>query len=142
MTYRATDPPEGEPATDASELRGAVAATFVFGEVRRDEEFDELNRRILEVARSTSGYLGRKDWTDRRENRAVTYYWESMEALRRFARHPDHREAKRRHREWYDGYRVEVARVLDVYGSGDLPDRFGVPEGDGGAPGAGRGPDA
>ncbi|MFB6368690.1 MAG: hypothetical protein ABEJ00_03670 [Gemmatimonadota bacterium] len=28
---------------------GAVAATFVFDQVRRDEDFEELNDRVLEV---------------------------------------------------------------------------------------------
>lgn len=106
---------------------GAVAATFVFDQYRRDEGFEELNDRILEVARESAGYLGRKDWEDAGKYRAVTYYWESMEALRSFAAHPDHLEAKRRHREWYAGYRVEISRVLHVYGGGELDDVFGVP---------------
>lgn len=108
---------------------GSVAATFVFDQVRRDEDFEELNGRIRDVARSTPGYLGRKDWRDSEGYRAVTYYWESLEALRAFAADPIHREAKRRHREWYAGYRVEVARVLRVYGGGELHDAFGVPPG-------------
>lgn len=106
---------------------GSVAATFVFDQVRRDEDFEELNGRIRDVARSTQGYLGRKDWRDSEGYRAVTYYWESLEALQTFAADPIHREAKRRHREWYAGYRVEVARVLRVYGGGELDDAFGVP---------------
>lgn len=106
---------------------GSVAATFVFDQVHRDEDFEELNDRIREIARSTPGYLGRKDWRDSEGYRAVTYYWESMDALRRFAADPIHREAKRRHREWYAGYRVEIARVLRVYGGGELDDAFGVP---------------
>lgn len=106
---------------------GAVAATFIFDQVRSDEDFEELNDRVLEVADESPGYLGRKDWTDAEGHRAVTYYWESMEALRSFAADPDHREAKRRHREWYAGYRVEISRVLRVYGGGELDDVFGVP---------------
>jgi heme-degrading monooxygenase HmoA len=93
----------------------------------RDDAFAELNERIRRIARSRPGYLGRKDWTDAEGHRAVTYYWESMEALRSFAADPDHREAKRRHREWYAGYRVEISRVLRVYGGGELDDVFGVP---------------
>lgn len=104
-----------------------MAATFVFDQVRRDDDFEELNDRVLEVADGSPGYLGRKDWTDAEGHRAVTYYWESMEALRSFAADPDHREAKRRHREWYAGYRVEISRVLRVYGGGELDDVFGVP---------------
>lgn len=106
---------------------GSIAATFIFDQVRRDEEFEELNDRIRRIARSTGGYLGRKDWRDSEGYRAVTYYWESLDALRTFAADPDHREAKRRHREWYAGYRVEISRVLRVYGGGQLDDTFGVP---------------
>lgn len=106
---------------------GAIAATFVFDQVSRDEAFDELNERIREVARSSPGYMGRKDWTDAEGHEAVTYYWESLDALREFAANPDHQVAKRRHREWYAGYRVEISRVLTVYGSGELDDAFGAP---------------
>lgn len=112
---------------DSTPLEGAIAATFVFDQVNRNEAFDELNERIRAVARSSPGYLGRKDWTDSEGYRAVTYYWDSLDALRKFAAHPDHRVAKRRHREWYAGYRVEISRVLTVYGSGELDDAFGVP---------------
>lgn len=108
---------------------GAIAATFVFDQVRRDEAFEELNDEIKKIARSTTGYLGRKDWRDSDGHRAVTYYWESLDALREFAADPVHREAKRRHREWYAGYRVEISRVLRVYGGGHLDDAFGVPGG-------------
>lgn len=110
---------------------GAVAATFVFDQVRRDEDFEELNDRIREIARATPGYLGRKDWRDSEGHRAVTYYWETLDALREFAADPVHREAKRRHREWYAGYRVEISRVLRVYGGGRLEEDFGAPGGDG-----------
>lgn len=99
---------------------GAVAATFLFRQVRRDDAFEELNDRIREIARSAEGYLGRRDWVDSGGLRAVTYYWTSLDALREFAADPEHRAAKRRYREWYSGYRVEVSRVLRVYGDGEL----------------------
>jgi len=119
-------------SADSMPPEGAIAATFVFDQVSRDEDFHELNERIREVARSSPGYLGRKDWTDAEGHEAVTYYWESLEALREFAADPDHQTAKRRHREWYAGYRVEIARVLTVYGGGELDDAFGVPREPGG----------
>lgn len=122
-------PRDGDaPRVDADRLAGAVAATFVFDQVRHDDAFEELNDRVRDLARATPGYLGRKDWRDAEGHRAVTYYFESMEALRSFASEPGHREAKRRHREWYAGYRVEISRVLRVYGGGELDDAFGVPD--------------
>ncbi len=53
---------------------------------------------------------------------AVVYYWDSMEALETFARHPAHLEAKARYREWYAGYRIEIASLERVYGDGAYPE--------------------
>ncbi|MFW6084897.1 MAG: hypothetical protein ACODAA_06760 [Gemmatimonadota bacterium] len=49
---------------------------------------------------------------------AVDYRWDSLDDLHTFARHPVHLEAKARWEEWYEGYRVQISRVLRSYGGG------------------------
>lgn len=94
------------------------AAKFVFCQYREDEEFERLNDAILEAAESNPGYRGREKWRNGDGDRAVVYYWDSLEHLRSFARDPVHREAKSRYDRWYEGYRVEISRIVRTYGDG------------------------
>lgn len=96
-------------------------ATFTFRSTGYDDEFHRLNDRVREVAEATGGYAGREEWVDPDgETTSVVYFWESLDALERFARHPDHRAAKARYAEWYAGYEVRVSEVLETYGDGGL----------------------
>jgi heme-degrading monooxygenase HmoA len=93
--------------------------TFRFRPDTYDEAFHRLNDRVREAAESTPGYRGRDYWEDPSSDAClVVYYWDSLAALGAFAAHPDHREAKRRWEEWYDGYEVTVSEVVDRYGAG------------------------
>jgi heme-degrading monooxygenase HmoA len=93
-----------------------IAAKFVFRQHTENDDFHRLNDRIREVARSHPGYLGREWWRNDEGDLAVIYYWETLEDLTEFARDPVHRKAKARVGEWYEGYRVEISRVLRTYG--------------------------
>lgn len=95
-----------------------IAAKFVFRQHTEDADFHRLNDEIREIAESSPGYLGREWWRNPEGDQAVIYYWESLEALEAFARDPVHRRAKARVGEWYEGYRVEISRVLRTYGDG------------------------
>lgn len=104
------------------------AAKFVFRQYHEDEEFERLNDAILEAAESNPGYRGREKWHNGDGDIAVVYYWDTQEHLRSFARAPVHREAKARCERWYEGYRVEISRVIRTYG-----DAFYVTSGENGA---------
>ncbi len=95
-----------------------VTATFIFRQTKRDADFETLDASAAAAAEAIAGYRDRKKWRDDEGNLAVVYYWDSMTALEEFARHPAHLAAKKRYREWYAGYRIEVASVLRVYGDG------------------------
>jgi heme oxygenase (staphylobilin-producing) len=96
-------------------------ATFTFRPTGYDEAFHRLNDRVREVAEASEGYAGREVWTDPAgETTSLVYFWESLDALEAFARHPDHLAAKARYAEWYAGYEVRVSEVLDTYGDGGL----------------------
>jgi len=94
---------------------------FTFSPGEYDEDFHRLNDRIDEYAKDSSDFLG-KEWWESPDGdvQSVIYYWSSLDALDAFSKNPDHQEAKRRYQEWYDGYEVEVAKVLQRRGDGRL----------------------
>ncbi len=98
-------------------------ATFIFRIKKEDETFKRFNELVNRAAESNPGFVRRESWSNEAEGkRAVVYYWESIEALAEFSRHPDHLEAKRRYREWYSGYEVIVAEVVRRSSDGGLDD--------------------
>lgn len=91
------------------------SATFIFRARGYDEEFHELNDRINEIAHDSPGFLGKEWWDNEEEGlQAVTYYWESLEELKTFSRHPDHQEAKSKYKKWYSGYEIIISEVLGI----------------------------
>jgi len=93
-----------------------VTATFIFRQHTHNEAFAELDAAIDDVAESSDGFLGRKRWHDDEGHRSVVYYWRSMQDLESFRKDATHRMAKSRYKEWYEGYRVEIAEVTLVRG--------------------------
>ena len=97
------------------------SAAFIFEPGQSDDTFHRLNGEIAEAARPTPGVLGSEAGTDDAGTRVnAVYCWETLEALRTFAAHPRHVEAKRRYAEWYDGFHVVIAQGLDSYGDGHI----------------------
>ncbi|MBT8401267.1 MAG: DUF4188 domain-containing protein [Rhodothermia bacterium] len=96
-------------------------ATFKFRIHTRDDQFDLFNEAIDAAARRNPGFVRKESWVGSDgDDRAVVYYWDSLDALERFSSDPVHMEAKRRYREWYDGYAVEVAEIIRESGDGRL----------------------
>lgn len=97
------------------------SAAFTFEPGTYDARFHALNARIDAAARATPGYLGTESWRSADGARArATYYWQSLEALHTFSRHPDHVAAKRDSRRWYRGYHIVIAQIVRAYGDGNL----------------------
>lgn len=98
------------------------SASFIWQPGVYDEEFHRLNGLIESVARSLPGFLGTEVWqsADGARRNAV-YYWDDLETLGQFSRHPDHQEAKRQYARWYNGYHIVVSEVLRSYGDGAFP---------------------
>jgi len=93
------------------------SAAFIFEPGDYADEFDHLNTLIDEAARSTNGYIGVDTWyseCDKRVN--VTYYWESMDAIRAFSEHPKYQQA-RAHETLSNGYRIIVSQEVKSYGN-------------------------
>ena len=104
---------------DKSEV--VFSATFTFASGEYDEDFHRLNDLIEQAAENSPGFVEKESWiSPDGTKRSIVYYWNSREALRTFSKHPDHIEAKRRYKEWYDGYKVVIARVLSYREDGGL----------------------
>ena len=117
-------PPDPDGSTSKAEAR--FSATFTFAPGDYDEEFHRLNALIDRAAEENPGFVAKESWVSPDEaRRSVVYYWDSREALKTFSKHPDHIEAKRRYREWYEGYEVFIAKVLDHRSDGGLSENRG-----------------
>lgn len=93
------------------------SAAFIFEPGTYDDEFHRLNALIDEAARATDGFIGTESWqSGDGKIRNATYYWESLESLQQFSRHPRHLEAKRQYTNWYNGYHIVVSEIVRSYG--------------------------
>lgn len=99
------------------------SATFMVKITDYNEAYENLNARVIKIAESNPGYLGRESWTERDRN-VVILYWRTLEDLQKFAVHPEHLLAKSRYLEWYSGYKIVIAEILREYGDGNYPQPF------------------
>lgn len=97
------------------------SATFIFQFKNYDSEFENLNEAIDKIAHSNSGFLGKERWFNDGENKqSVIYYWNSMEQLKKFSKHPDHQKAKNNYNKWYSGYEIIISEVIKFKTDGGL----------------------
>ena len=93
------------------------SAAFLFRPGTYDAEFHRLNGLIDEAAKSNPGFIGVESWQSADgKTLNATYYWASLEDLKKFSQHPKHLEAKKQYSRWYDGYHIIVSEVLRSYG--------------------------
>ncbi|MEM7502293.1 MAG: DUF4188 domain-containing protein [Pseudomonadota bacterium] len=97
------------------------SVSFIFKPGDYDDEFHRLNGLIDEAANAVAGYIDSESWySDDRATVNAVYYWNDLESLKQFSRHPKHLEAKRQYARWYHAYHIVVAEVLRSYGDGNL----------------------
>ena len=97
------------------------SATFIWEPGEYDDEFHRLNDIIDDVANSLPGFIGVDGWQKSDGKRmCAVYYWDSLETLKTFSRHPAHLEAKKQYSRWYNGYHIVVSEVLRSYGDGAI----------------------
>ncbi|WP_272700381.1 antibiotic biosynthesis monooxygenase family protein [Desulfovibrio sp. Fe33] len=86
------------------------AVIFTSTRTDADNGYAETSARMLALARSMPGFLG---VDSAREEIGVTVsYWESLEAIRAWKEHPEHRAARERgRREWYASFTARICRV-------------------------------
>lgn len=99
-----------------------ISATFIVDTATLDEEFHQLDARIIQAAKETVGYIGEEAWADPKTGRTCTvYYWEGMEGLQQLMRNVDHCQAQAKSHRWLQGYRVVISEVLATYGTDNYP---------------------
>jgi heme-degrading monooxygenase HmoA len=97
------------------------SAAFIFEPGQYDAEFTRLDGLIEAAARAMPGFLGVELWvSEDGKRRNATYYWDSLEELKAFSRHPDHLEAQRQYTRWYKGFHIVISEVVRSYGDGAL----------------------
>lgn len=100
------------------------SASFIWEPGEYDDDFHRLNETIDNVAASLPGFLGVDSWQSADGSRRnAVYYWDSLDTLQTFSKHPAHLEAKKRYLSWYKGFHIIVSEVLRSYGD----DRFEHP---------------
>lgn len=99
-----------------------ISASFIVDTLQLDEEFHQLDQRIIEIAKNTTGYIGEEAWKDPNTERVCTvYYWEGMEGLQELMANSDHGKAKAGSPRWLQGYHVVVCEILASYGTDNYP---------------------
>lgn len=90
------------------------AVIFTSIRTEGDHGYAEMAARMNALAETQPGFLG---FESAREGLGITVsYWSSLEAIRAWKAHAEHREAQLRGRGWYRTYRVRVCRVEREYG--------------------------
>ena len=97
------------------------SAAFIFKPGTYDDEFHRLNALIDKAARANPGFITAETWKSADgATLNATYYWQTLEDLRVFSQHPDHLEAKKQYRRWYDGYHIVISEILKSYGDDSI----------------------
>lgn len=90
------------------------AVIFTSLRTEGDQGYAETARRMMELARLQPGFLGVES---ARDGLGITVsYWTSLDAIRAWKEHAEHRLAQQRGRDWYAAFRVRVCRVEREYG--------------------------
>lgn len=82
-----------------------------------DNGYGEMADLMVELAAAQPGFLGIE--SARNELGITVSYWESLEAIRKWKAHAEHRIAQATGREkWYSAYKVRICLVERDYGFG------------------------
>ena len=77
------------------------------------EEYMNWAARISELAKTMPGYISHKGFTAPDGERVTIVEFETEDAMRAWATHPEHVEAKKKGRNsFYSEYRIQICSVL------------------------------
>ena len=79
-----------------------------------EEQYQRMAKKMDELARIQPGFLG---FESAREKIGLSIsYWESLEAIQDWKNNVQHQEAQKNGKsDWYDSYKVRIARVEYEY---------------------------
>ncbi|MEN9684821.1 MAG: hypothetical protein RLZZ28_607 [Bacteroidota bacterium] len=93
------------------------AVIFTSLRVSIEEGYDEMAKKMVELAAVQPGYLGHES---ARDGIGITVsYWESLDAIKAWKQHTEHLEAQIKGRtHWYQRYKTRICKVERDYGFG------------------------
>jgi heme-degrading monooxygenase HmoA len=85
-----------------------------------DRGYAEMSERMLSLAAEQPGFLGMES---ARDGLGITVsYWSSLDAIRAWHEHAEHRLAQRKgYREWYQSFKIRICKVEREYGFESTP---------------------
>lgn len=117
--------------TDRSDYVSGIAKTplppyyaVIFTSVRTegDNGYEKMANEMVELGFSQPGFLGAESVRDADGAGITVSYWDSLEAIENWKRHPRHMEAQRLGQElWYKNFATRVCKV-ERLGLFKLPD--------------------
>lgn len=89
------------------------AVIFTSVRTEGDNGYAETAKRLLDIARQQPGFLGYE--AARQDIGISVSYWESLEAIRAWKEHPEHRQIQPMESVWYGESRIRVCKVERDY---------------------------
>ena len=87
------------------------AVVFVSQKSPHTEGYASMLEEMLELGRQRPGFI-RVDSVDNGGQGITVSWWQTLEDIDNWRRHPRHLEAKKRGRDqWYESYRISICKV-------------------------------
>lgn len=91
------------------------AVIFTSLRTEGDHGYSEMGERMIELASTQPGFLGIE--SVREELGISVSYWQSLEAIREWHKHAEHRLAQQQgYERWYQSFKTRVCKVERDYG--------------------------
>ena len=92
----------------------------IFTSLRREvagDGYAPMAERMVELASAQPGFLGVESARGSDGVGITVSYWESLDAIKQWHRHAEHRLAQEQGRaRWYDRFQLRICRVEEDYG--------------------------
>ncbi|MDR3514607.1 MAG: antibiotic biosynthesis monooxygenase [Azospirillaceae bacterium] len=93
---------------------GYYAVIFSSQRTAEDNGYEDMAARMVEIAAAQPGFLGIESARDPGGAGITVSYWRSLDDITRWRDHSNHRDARRRGKQyWYDSFSVRIAQVID-----------------------------
>jgi heme-degrading monooxygenase HmoA len=82
-----------------------------------DEGYGIMADRMVDLAKEQDGYIGYESYRNADGYGTTISYWQSLEAISKWKRNMEHRDAQQLGREkWYAEYKLRIAKIERDYG--------------------------
>lgn len=94
---------------------GCYAVIFTSRKKPNADGYDEMSKKMLELVAQQPGFLGVESARGADGFGITISYWKSLDDIKRWKGHPEHREAQRMGKsEWYSGFQVRIVSVVNA----------------------------